>query len=452
MTTDPVKTTSRSRSPWVLAGILGLVTCNAFETIAVVSVMPVVADDLDAVKHYGLMFSFFMTASLVGTVGGGSWCDLRGPRWPTITGFVLFAVGLALCGLATTFPVMLAGRLISGAGAGLFIVALYVVLARVYEDAERLRVFGYLSAAWVLPSLIGPAVAGWLAQEISWRAVFLAVPPIGLAALLMMLPALAASSSGRAPDADVVEDRQRLFAGLGLGAGVGLVQWYSQKVTDDPSAWLGVALGTVLLVPAVLALLPAGVFRLARGLPAIIGLRGLFTCSFFAAEAYVPLALMSERGFSTFHGGLALTAASVSWAGASWLQGRFAPPPRVAISVGAAGIAVALLGAATIFTFDLSGWWVLLAWSFGGFGMGLSQPALSTQTLKLAESGQEGRASAALQISDVLGTVLGMAVTGAVFAALHRPGHDAGLFSAMWLALGGLAVLTAVLGGVRVTS
>ena len=67
------------------------------------------------------------------------------------------------------------GRLIQGLGIGGQTVALYVVVARVYPTAIHGRVFAAFSAAWVVPSLIGPFLAGAVAEYLHWRWVFLGV-------------------------------------------------------------------------------------------------------------------------------------------------------------------------------------------------------------------------------------------------------------------------------------
>jgi len=113
-----------------------------------------------------------LTTSLLGVVLAGVWSDRSGPMPGMYAGTLLFAAGAAVCGLATSFPVFLAGRAVTGLGAGLVIVVLYVVIGRVYPTGTRPRVFSYVSAAWVLPSLVGAPVAGWLAGTFSWRLVF----------------------------------------------------------------------------------------------------------------------------------------------------------------------------------------------------------------------------------------------------------------------------------------
>ncbi|MFZ0160789.1 MAG: MFS transporter, partial [Kineosporiaceae bacterium] len=168
--------------------IVAVVLLVAFEAYAVVTAMPVAAQALGGVRDYGLAFSLFMTTSLLGIVLAGGWNDRHGPAAPMLIGLATFAVGLVLCGLAGSFAVLLAGRAVSGLGAGLEMVSLYVLVAGAYPDQLQPRVFGVISAGWVLPSLIGPPIAGFLATQISWRAVFLAVPPL----VALPLPVLTA--------------------------------------------------------------------------------------------------------------------------------------------------------------------------------------------------------------------------------------------------------------------
>jgi len=167
--------------------LLALVTIIAFEAMAISTAMPRVARDLNAVRSYGLAFSVMLTAEMLGIVLAGVWSDRRGPLPSLFAGQILMAAGSALAGLAPSFTILLAGRLIAGLGAGLIVVALYVVIGRAYPDALRPKVFSWISAAWVLPSLIGPPIAGWLASTWSWRWVFLIVlAPIAVTFAVVM--------------------------------------------------------------------------------------------------------------------------------------------------------------------------------------------------------------------------------------------------------------------------
>src|SRR6185437_4237615 len=59
----------------------------------------------------------------------------------------------------------------------------------------------------------------------------------------------------------------------------------------------------------------------------------------------------------------------------------------------------------------------LVAWTVAGLGMGLAYAPLSLMMLRHAPPGREGRASASLNLADVLGTALGIGVGGAAVAA-----------------------------------
>src|SRR6478752_7924144 len=98
----------------VTLAIVALVTTVAFEAMAISTAMPVVARELDAVRSYGLAFSVLLTAELLGIVLAGVWSDRRGPLPRLIAGQVLLDGASAVAGLATSFPMLLAGRFVAG--------------------------------------------------------------------------------------------------------------------------------------------------------------------------------------------------------------------------------------------------------------------------------------------------------------------------------------------------
>ena len=74
------------------------------------------------------------------------------------------------------------GRLLQGLGSGVVAVAMYVVIAQAFNPRRRPLMISYVSAAWVVPSFVGPGVAAWLTHNLDWRAVFWAVLPVLLSA------------------------------------------------------------------------------------------------------------------------------------------------------------------------------------------------------------------------------------------------------------------------------
>lgn len=440
----------------ITVGIVVLVSLVAFEAIAVASAMPVVGAALDAGASYTLAFSLFLTMTLLGTVVGGTWCDQRGARTPILSGLALFAGGLVVCGTATTLAQLLLGRVVSGAGGGLLGVSLYVVIADTFPDALRPRIFGWVSAAWVLPSVLGPPVAGWLATEVTWRAVFLLVPPLVLVAAAVMWPRLAGLRSGASPAAVTVgpgdvSGPRRAVLGTALAAGATALQWGVQRL-DPPTVLSVVAVvgGAALVGVSLPQLMPSGTLRAVRGLPSVIAVRGLFTATFFAAETFVPLMLVEQRHLSPAVAGLSLTGGALGWALGSSIQGRpnLRVPRHALLSIGAllVAVAVALLPLGLLDT--LPALVVLPIWTLAGLGMGLGMSSTGVLVLGLSGAGEEGRNSSALQVSDALGGVFGLGIAGAVYAALHTAdGSGAGTFTVIWLGLALVGVLASVVGG-----
>jgi MFS family permease len=396
--------------------------------------MPVAATALGGLGSYGLAFASYFATALLGVVVAGGWADARGPRAPVLAGLVLFAVGLLVAGTASVFGVLLAGRAVSGLGGGLLSVATYVVVADVYPQQLQPRVFGALSGAWVLPSIIGPAIAGWLATHLSWRVVFLGVLPFAALLVPVLLPRLRSVATDDATPHRILD--ARLARGVLLAAGALAVQLGVDA--GPPWAWLLVPVGAVLVIVALPALVPPGALRLRRGLPSLVAVRALFTGTFTGAEAFVPLMLVAHRGITPALAGAVLTTGSIGWSAGSWLQGsgRVRLERVTLLSLGGAVLGVAVLLLALTPLAGMPAWLVPVAWIVGAGGMGTGMSSMSVLTLRLSPPGEEGRSSSALQLGDSLGSLLGIGVAGALFSAAHAAAAQATPYVLVWGVLG----------------
>src|ERR671918_2159659 len=92
------------------AGLVLTITLVAFESLAIATVMPVVADALGGLGLYGWVFSGFFLGSLLGIVLAGRAADRRGTRVPFAAGLALFTVGLVVGGAAQSMAMLVAGR------------------------------------------------------------------------------------------------------------------------------------------------------------------------------------------------------------------------------------------------------------------------------------------------------------------------------------------------------
>ncbi len=428
----------------LLVGLVAVILLIAFEAMAVATAMPRAVAELGGLAFYAWAFSGYVVASLFAMVVAGEICDRQGPRQPLLGGVALFTVGLVLAGTAVDMGVFVAARALQGLGGGAVIVAVYVVVGRAYDEGVRPQVFAVMSGAWVLPSIIGPAVAGFVADRFSWRWVFLAVPVLVIPAVLVMwraLPTLSGVDDGQ-PSTRVGRKR----AALAVAVGVACLQYAGQRL-DLFGAVLAV-LGLGLLVTSLRRLLPQGTVRFARGLPTVIAMRGVLAGSFFGAETFIPLMLVSERHVSTTAAGLSLTGGALGWAAGSWFQGRPTTmiPRYLLIRIGCVLVAGAIGGVALVAVGVVPAYLAFGAWIVGGAGMGMSMASVAVLMLQLSPAADQGANSAAIQVADALFSVIFIGLAGAIYAAAAR-----GSGSRTWafwvidlvmiaLALGGAAV------------
>ena len=420
------------RRPLTL-GVALAVTVVAFEALSVATILPIVSRQLGDLRLYGWVFSAFLLASLLGIVGAGSLAD-RGRLGTTMAGgLTLFAAGLVIGGGAPDMPVLVAGRAVQGLGAGVVPAVAYVAISRGYPSSLRPRMFAVLSTAWVVPGLVGPAVAAVVATTVGWRWVF-----FGLLPLVVVAGALAVIALRNVPPPlHPRERRTPLLPLAGVVTGGALALGSLSVVDRAPEAGAGLVTGACLLAVSLRPLTPPGTLVAARGLPATILTRGLITCSFYAGEAYVPYALTAVRHAPTSVSALALVASTLAWTAGSWTQARFvarAGPRRlvragVAVTLGG----IVLMGAAL--TPAVPATLGILAWGIAGAGMGLAYSPLTLTTLDRSSSGAEGASTSALQLLDVLGQAIGTGAAGALVAAsASHLGHRAGVGLAFLLA------------------
>jgi MFS family permease len=440
-------TTSQLWKPTTRATTIGLVmliTIIAFESLGMSTALPRLIADLHGEALYSWPFTAFLAASVMATVLSGRLCDRFGPTRPMVGAQLLFLVGLLVAGSASTMPVLLAGRVLQGLGSGAGVVAMYVVVALVYPERARPQVFGLIATAWVVPSLVGPTVAGLVAQTVGWRWVFLGLVPFAVLSLLLMAPALRGLPEVE-EDAPVATPRRGVaLAAVATAFGLAAVTWAAQH--PSPVALvLGLA-GAVALAPALRVLLPRGTFTARPGLPVTILTRGLLAGAFFGVEAFVPLTLVSVHGYSLVAAGLPLTVGALGWAAASHWQGRHPDLPKaLLIRTSFLMLTVSLAAMALVAPSWGPAWLTYPLWVAGGTAMGLAFPAIGVLTLEYAAPRDRGFASSALQVSDMVFAAATVGLGGVLLATLASAAAPTAALVPFDLLLAGLALLGAML-------
>ena len=427
-------------------GMFGLIAFVAFEAMAVTTVMPSVARDLDGFALYALSFAAPLASGVVGMVGAGMWSDRVGPRGPLLMSMALFSLGLLVCGTAPSMEVLIGGRVLQGLGGGALTVGLYVVVGLVYPSLLQPAIFASFAAAWVLPALFGPGLAALVASAFGWRWVFIGTIVLVLLALMLIAPALRRMEPH--PEGTTTSVSRLGWACVGAVAVLVL-----ELLGSASGLAVGGAAGALLLAFVALArLLPAGALTGRRGLPAVVATRGLLSAGFFCAEAYIVYVLQDRWELSVGQAGTALTLVGVVWALSSQVQSRLGTrvtherAMQSGTTVVLAGIVVlvvtvALRGAGS----ELPAVLPIAAYVLAGAGMGFAYPRTSVAMLAESTDHDRGWNSSALSVADSLGAALALSVSGVAFAAAERGGADPFLVVyALAGAIGALGVLAAL--------
>ena len=301
-------------------------------------------------------------------------------------------------------------------------------------------------------------MAGWVADTLGWRWVFLGiVGPVllmGIAVYPQLARLGAASRLGRAGRSDVRRgfDALRLAIGSTLllaALSVGSIRIPGLDL-ELPRVVVGLLLaaaGMGLAVTSLRHLLPAGTLRLRRGRPSVFASVFAIAFAFFGTEAFVPLTVVEVRGESVTIGGLALSAAAVTWTTGSWLQARAAGlgVRRTLATTGAVLIGIGIVVTALVLLPDVPLVTVGLGWAIAGLGMGLAYSMLALLVLETATPGEEGFSSSGLQLMFTLGTAFGAGAGGSIVALaesgmLSLP-SAIGIVDVLMLVLAALAVV-----------
>jgi MFS family permease len=426
-------------------GLVLAVTLVAFEALAIATILPVVSRHLGDLRLYGWVFSAFLLASLIGIVVAGTLADRVPLGRLMLAGLALFAFGLVIGGTAPDMVVLVAGRAVQGLGAGVVPAVAYVAISRCYPEESRPRMFAVLSTAWVVPGLIGPAIAALVAAAVGWRWVFLGLIPLVIVAGILVVLALRYVPPPASPGTAAVPYLAVL--GLVAGAGGALASLSSGVV---PVVVAGGIAGSALLAVSLRRLTPPRHLSARPGLTATIFSRALLTCSFFAGDAYVPYAIVTVRHAPTVLAALALTASTLTWTAGSWVQARWIARygPRRLVRPGECLVAIGLGVMCVVLLPSVPPELAIVAWAVAGLGIGTAYSPLSVTTLDLAAPGEEGRATSALQLCDVLGQAIGTGVAGAIVAAaVAGIGHGPGV--ALAFSFGIVVALIGVIVGAR---
>lgn len=384
--------------------MITIITIAAFDQTAIMSVMPAILSGLDShnTVAYTLAFTSETAASIIAMVLAGLASD-RFSAVRTLWGALgIFIVGVSLCAFSPGFAVFIAGRIFQGLGAGGLLVASYALVATRYSPTAQKQIFAAFSGAWVLPTLIGPGLAGLITVRLGWHWVF------GISALIAVLtvPLLPRRPIPQPPAEAVVRPRTMILCALIVTACAIPVSLAGQAGMVGILIFLG---GTVIALAGLRPILPAGTLTASTGLGVMLCIRFIFD-GYFALEALLPLILDEQYGLGPKLTGLGLTGTGVTWYLAAQAQASLKPlSTRLTFAITAALLCLGAFGVGLVSLLNGHWLWIVVFWSISGLGIGYSYPRVTQLAMSLTPPGQAGFVSSGLQVNNMTSITLCLA-------------------------------------------
>ncbi|RKP58035.1 DHA2 family efflux MFS transporter permease subunit [Cohnella endophytica] len=268
-----------------------------------------------------------------------------------ITAISLFTAGTILCMFAQSFEVVLTGRLIQAAGAGILMPLMSVIFLTIFPIQERGKAMGMMGLAMIFAPAVGPTLSGWVVEHYDWRVLFYIILPISLFALIFGIISMRNVTKTSLPKLDTLGI---IFSTLGFG---GLLYGFSDAGNDG---WSSPRVVTSLIVGAISLILffirewtvekPILEFRVFKynmySLTTVINM--IITMSMYSGMILLPIYLQKIRGFSPLDAGLLLLPGAI-------LMGIMSPITGIIFDkIGARWLSVTGLIITVITTYEFS--------------------------------------------------------------------------------------------------
>jgi EmrB/QacA subfamily drug resistance transporter len=407
----------------VLPGLLMTMLLAMLDQLVVGTALPRIVGDLGGVSHLSWVVTAYILASTITTPFYGKLGDMYGRKKLFIFAIVLFLIGSALSGLASSMAMLITFRALQGLGAGGLIVGAMSTLGEIVPPRERGKYMSYFMVVMMLATVGGPLVGGWITEAISWRWIFYINLPLGGAALVYLIATL------KLP-ARRVEHRIDYLGGILLGVvSTAIILVATWGGTEYSWGSLPVVLLIVLAVAAFALfivvekraeepMLPLHVFKI-RNFNLTMGLAFFVGLGLFGAMTFIPLYQQTVQGASPTVSGLLMTPMMVGSAVTSVLAGvlttktgRYKLFPILGGAIMAVGMGLLTGLSVTTSRFETAIYFLVL-----GLGMGLLMQMVSLIAQNSVELKDMGVATSARMFFQQMGGSLGVAAFGAVFAS-----------------------------------
>jgi EmrB/QacA subfamily drug resistance transporter len=361
----------------------------------------------------------FLLANAVLLLPVGRLGDLVGYGRLYKIGFVLFGTSTLVSGMAQTFGVLIAARVVQGVSGAMVMATGPAIIMGAVPPARRGRALGVLATATYLGLTLGPPLGGFVIASLGWRwAFFLST----IASLVVIALAFCCLNQGEKATGERFDWSGALILIVGLPAVLSWLSRLDQRDLSQPLTWIGVVVALIGFAFFVAIewksanpLIDPRLFqsRIFTGavLSAVANYIALFNISLL-----MPFFLEEGRGDSPDVAGLLLSMQPLTMAffatPSGWLSDRIGS--RLPTTAGMLVLAAGLFGASTLDGESLRVE-ILLWLAVIGLGTGVFISPNSSALMGSAPKERQGTAGAVLAEARIAGMLLGVAAASLIF-------------------------------------
>ncbi|GHE51654.1 Bcr/CflA family drug resistance efflux transporter [Camelimonas fluminis] len=176
---------ARSLSPGLIALLAGFAAVGVLSTNIMLPAFPAIATALRvAPRDLGVTLSSFFIVFALGQVFVGPVSDRFGRRRVIVSGLGLFLLGSAICGVATSLEVLVAGRVIQALGVCATSVLARAIARDLFDGDMLAKALSMIMVAMAAAPGFSPLVGGLIATFFDWRMIFLLVSIVAVILLV----------------------------------------------------------------------------------------------------------------------------------------------------------------------------------------------------------------------------------------------------------------------------
>jgi EmrB/QacA subfamily drug resistance transporter len=406
-----------------MLGLCFVLIMVALDQTVVGTALPTIVAELKGFELYAWVGTAYLLTSVIVVPIFGKLGDEHGRKPFIVIAIIVFTLASIFCGMAQSMLQLVLARALQGVGGGILMATSFACIPDLFPDTrERLRWQVLFSSAFGLANAFGPSLGGYLAEYWGWRWVFFVNLPVGILSMGFVwyfLPSI--RHSAQSPSK--MDWLGALLVALTLGCLQLFVEWLPQSKSIWLLATIGVA-GTISGITLIWwerrcdnPILPLDMFK-NNILGPVFTLSMIMGFCLFAIMYYAPLLFQGGFRLSPNQAGMLITPLAVFITVGSIVNGRIMTRLKSPNMVLLSGLIFFLFStiAMTQTTVATPHAIVALAMALGGLGIGLLLPNLTliVQTSSLRK--QLGVATAMLQSTRMVGSMLGTAIIGSLIS------------------------------------